>query len=580
MKKTSISLYLIIIVLHCFFLEGHAQQFSSRKQTAICNPLNLNYRFALFGRPAREGADPTIVLFKNKYYLFASKSGGYWSSVDLTNWSFITSTDLPWEDYAPTAVVIKDTLYFLASTAISQKRCIYKTANPDLGKWTVANPDFPIKMTDPDLFLDDDGRLYLFYGCSNKEPIYAVELDVQTLNPIGKTVDCFNSNMDVHGWERNGDYNTSTERPWMEGPWMNKYKGKYYLQYAAPGTEYRSYSDGLYIADSPLGPYKVADLNPFSYKPEGFIAGAGHGSTFQDKYGNFWHIATMSISINRPFERRLGLFPAFFDNEGTFYTYTAFGDFPHIIPQRPIQGPEDYQPSWMLFSFNKPVEVSSTFKDYGKEKATDENVRTWWSAETGAKGEWITVDLEHQHKIGAIQINFADVDSKIKGRHDSVYYAYMLEYSVDKKTWNTLTDKRTNRTDVPHDYIEFDTPVSARYIKLTNEHVPGGNFSISDLRVFGIGSGKLPQVVSSFSVIRDITDGRNVTLSWKKKKDAIGYNIRYGIQPDKLYLNYQVLNTDSVTIHSLNSQQAYYFTIDAFNENGITKGKKIVGIKY
>ena len=287
----------------------------------------------------------------------------------------------------------------------------------------------------------------------------------------------------------------------------------------------------------------------------------------------------MSISINRAFERRLGLFPAFFDKEGTFYTYTGFGDFPHRIPQRHIKDPEDYQPAWMLLSFNKPVEVSSSFKDYGKEKATDENVRTWWSAETGAKGEWIMVDLEQQHKISAIQINFADTEAKIKGRNDSVYYAYLLEYSADKKTWKTFVDKRTNRTDVPHDYIEFEAPISARYIRLTNEHVPGGNFSISDLRVFGKGNGKLPQIVSSFRAIRDIADGRIVTLTWKRNKDATGYNIRYGIQPDKLYLNYQVLNTDSVTIRSLRGQQAYYFSIDAFNENGITKGKKIISIK-
>ena len=235
MKLAYSSFFHILILFWCFllFTKVEAQQISPQQKTTTCNPLNLSYRFGLVGRPAREGADPTIVLFKNKYYLFVSKSGGYWSSMDLVNWSFITSTDLPWEDYAPTAVVIKDTLYFLASTALSKKSCIYKTTNPDSGEWTVANPNFPIKMTDPDLFYDDDGRLYLFYGCSNKEPIHAVELNVHTLNPIGKTVDCFNSNMEEFGWERNGDYNTSTERPWLEGSWMNKYKGKYYLQYAA-----------------------------------------------------------------------------------------------------------------------------------------------------------------------------------------------------------------------------------------------------------------------------------------------------------------------------------------------------------
>ena len=57
------------------------------------------------------------------------------------------------------------------------------------------------------------------------------------------------------------------------------------------------------------------------------------------------------------------------------------------------------------------------------------------------------------------------------------------------------------------------------------------------------------------------------------------YNIRYGTQKDKLYHNYQVLGADSLTIRSLNRLQQYYFTIDAFNENGIIKGVKNVMVK-
>jgi hypothetical protein len=67
-----------------------------------------------------------------------------------------------------------------------------------------------------------------------------------------------------------------------------------------------------------------------------------------------------------------------------------------------------------------------------------------------------------------------------------------------------------------------------------------------------------------------------VDLNWTKIPGAVGYNIRYGISKDKLYQNYQVLGTEQVTIRSLNAQQKYYFTIDAFNENGITKGTSII----
>lgn len=48
---------------------------------------------------------------------------------------------------------------------------------------------------------------------------------------------------------------------------MIKHDGKYYLQYAAPGTQFRTYGDGVYVGDSPLGPFRAMESNPFSFKP-------------------------------------------------------------------------------------------------------------------------------------------------------------------------------------------------------------------------------------------------------------------------------------------------------------------------
>jgi xylan 1,4-beta-xylosidase len=547
------------------------------KQTTICNPVNLSYRFCLDEPSRREAADPTMVTFKNEYYLFASKSGGYFHSADLIHWDLITTNDLPLEDYAPTAVVMNDTMYFMASKN-DPPVVIYKTGDPKSGHWQIANPSFPIGMIDPDLFVDKDGRLYFYYGCSNVNPIYGVELDVKTLNPIGKAVVLFNSNKSTYGWERSGDYNEKPANPWIEGAWMTKFKDRYYLQYAVPGTEFKSYCDGVYVSDKPLGPFKLASHNPVSAKPEGFIASAGHSSTFQDNYGNYWHISTMTISQKHMFERRLGLFPMFFDKDGGLYTYTGFGDFPFKIPAKKITGPEELFPAWMLLSYNKPVEVSSELPGHSKNFATDEEIRTFWSAQTGNQGEWITMDLQKECTINAIQINYAENETKILGRNPDIYYQYLLEYSTDKKTWKTLSDKTQNKTDVPHDYIELEKPVKARYIKLINYRVPDGTFALAGLRIFGNGGGKAPANVENLSLTRSETDRCVVKLNWTKAAGAIGYNIRYGTQKDKLYLNYQVLGNESLAIRSLNGLQKYYFTIDAFNENGITKGRKIIGL--
>ena len=572
--KNWITITIILSSVIILKVYGQSSNISKKsRQTTICNPVNLNYRFCLDKPSRREAADPTMVNYKNEYYLFASKSGGYWHSKDLISWDLITTKDLPLEDYAPTAVVWNDTIYFMAS---SEKPVIYKTGDPKSGKWQIANPAFPIGMIDPCLFFDDDGRLYFYYGCSNFNPIYTVELDPSTFNPIGKPKALFNSNKDEYGWERSGDYNDKPDNPWIEGSWMTKHDGKYYLQYAVPGTQFKSYCDGLYISDKPLGNYSLAPNNPCSSKPEGFIAGAGHSSTFQDKYGNYWHISTMTISQKHMFERRLGLFPMFFDKDGELYTYTGFGDFPFKIPNKKITDPDELSPHWMLLSYNKPVKVSSELPGHPKQYAADENIRNYWSAETGNKGEWISIDLEKECRINAVQINYAENETQIFGRNPEIYHQYLLEYSNDNITWHTLVDKTENKTDIPHDYVELQNPVKARFIRLTNYRVPGGTFAVAGLRVFGNAGGTVPSKIQNFNIIRSAADRCVVNLKWDKKEEAVGFNIRYGTEKNKLYHNYEVLGTDSVTIRSLNNLSKYYFTIDAFNENGINKGSKII----
>jgi len=577
MHKILKMIFVFVCMSYTFTLYSQNNGKYVSKQTTMCNPVNLSYRFCLDGNiPRREAADPTMVTFKGEFYLFASRSGGYFHSTDMINWDLITTDDLPLEDYAPTAVVMKDTLYFMASVSPTVK--IFKTADPKSGKWKLANPAFPIGMIDPDLFLDDDGRLYFYYGCSNVNPTQVVELDAKTLNPIGKPIPAIQSDKKNYGWERSGDYNEVGKSPWIEGSWMTKHNGKYYLQYAGPGTEFKSYSDAVYVSDKPLGPFKLAEHNPISYKPEGFIASAGHSSTYQDKYGNYWHVSSMTISVKHMFERRLGFFPTFFDKDGTMYVYTGFGDYPYKVPTKKISSPDELFPNWMLLSYNKPVEVSSELADHPKKYAANEDIRTYWSAKTGDKGEWISLDLEKVSTINAVQINYAENDATLKGRVPGIYYQYLLQYSNDNKTWKTLADKTQSKTDVPHDYIELTTPIKARYIRLTNYKVPSGTFAIAGLRVFGNGGGKVPALVDKLNVDRDQTDRCVVKLKWEKKSDAIGYNIRYGTSKDKLYHNYQVFGIDALTIRSLNTLQKYYFTIDAFNESGITKGTNITEV--
>ncbi|WP_163325394.1 family 43 glycosylhydrolase [Draconibacterium mangrovi] len=539
----------------------------------ICNPLDLSYRFQLDEPSRREAADPTVVLFQDEYYLFASKSGGYWYSSDMADWTFVETNEIPTEQYAPTALVLNDTMYFMASS-----NSIYKATDLKGGKWEMA-AKLPFGVTDPALFLDNDQRLYFYWGCSDKEPIYGVELDYQNnFQPVGERVALMHADTKNHGWEVPGDYNTLLDNaPWIEGAWMNKHDGKYYLQYAGPGTQFKSYSDGVYTSDHPLGPFTLAENNPFAYHPEGFATGAGHGSTFEDKYGNFWHIGTVTISQKHMFERRLAIYPAFFDEFRELYADTRFGDYPMIIPSEKVKSEDELFPGWMLLSYNKPVSVLTEVDSFPKENMTDEDIRTYWAAKSGSN-QWAVIDLEAESDVYAVQINFAEHGTNVYGRQPDFCYRYTVEASLDSMNWNTIIDRYHNETDNSHPYIQLKSKVNCRYLRITNFEVPSGNFALSGFRIFGLGHGEKPSSVSNLKVTRPSGNRRTAHLSWGKTTGAVGYQIRYGVAKNKLYKSYKVYNDNAVAINSLNANQSYFFAIESFNENGVSGTSSIIKV--
>jgi hypothetical protein len=563
--KRIIILFILITLLNFSFVTD--------KEKTFCNPMNLNYRFQTSSRNSyREAADPVITIYKGKYFLYASHSGGYWHSDDMLDWKFIPIKSLPIEDYAPDVITINDTTYYMGSAMV--KKNIYYTTNPLEDNWKPMEKTLPFPVWDPHFFRDDNGEIYLYWGCSDRDPIKVVQLD-NKMQPITEPKVVITHNPAEHGWENPGEFNEKAKNGYNEGSWMNKYNGKYYLQYASPGTEFKTYADGVYTSDSPTGPFNYETYSPFSYKPGGFIAGAGHSSTFQDKYGNYWHVSSMSISIRHMFERRLGLFPAYFDKDGVLRTFTAFGDYPTIVPVRKIDfEKESLFRGWMLLSYNKKATASSSIEKYPVKNAFDEDIRTWWSANTGNAGEWLSVQLDDEVTINAIQVNFADNEANLKPDSKDLHYCYRILASDDQKAWNVIVDKSNNTKDACHDYIELDKPIKAKYIKIENVKVPDGMFSVYDLRIFGIKNGKVPNEVTGSSVKRYEADNRRASVKWIKDKSATGYIVNYGTDINKLYTSIMIYDADSVRLTGLNKGAKYYFSIDAFNESGITRGTK------
>lgn len=555
----------------------------AQEHQTYCNPMNIDYgytpipNFSEWGRH-RATADPVIVNFKGDYYLFSTNQWGYWYSPDLSSWTFVRRNFLEpyhkgYDDLCAPAVWVQgDTLLAFGSTYTSSFP-IWMSTDPKAGKWTKAIDSLEIGGWDPAFFVDDDGALYMYNGSSNQYPLYGIRMNRKTFKPYGTRKEVLMLNQHRYGWHRFGEHMDNTFLdPFVEGAWMDKHNGKYYLQYGAPGTEFSGYADGVAVGNSPLGPFMHQSL-PLSYKPGGFARGAGHGATFKDNGGNYWHVSTIALSVKNNFERRIGMWPAGFDKDDVMYCNTAFGDYPHFLPSGDADHLKSRFTGWMLLNFNKPVTVSSTLGGYSANYAVDEKLQTYWSAATADKGEWIATDMGRVSTVKAVQINYADQDvaQEFLGKSQGVFHRYILYHSIDGRKWQVLVDKSKNSTDVPHDYIQLTQPVEARFIKLENISMPTGKFAISGLRVFGNGHGNVPDAVKQLIVLRTEKDPRSAWLKWSPVNNAYAYNIYMGTEPDKLYNCIMVHGENQYWLKSLDKDKHYYFAIEAINENGVSE---------
>jgi xylan 1,4-beta-xylosidase len=545
-----------------------AVQIKDRPMT-YCNPLTLP--------GVMRAGEPIVLIYKDDYYLFITGYRGYWVSPNMRDWSYIDAPNFP--GGVPGVATDGKILYACGMNSKS----LFSSTDPKGGVWTKAATLDSDRYGDADIFIDDDGRIYMYYGWSQLLPIQVVELDPKNgFKEKGKPAVCFFGDPENHGFERRRSEDVifpffnhrpyyPEEIPWIEGPWMIKHNGKYYLQYAAIGLEFLSYSHGIYVSDSPMGPFKYSEHSPLTFKTTGFAPGAGHGCTFHDKNGNLWTICMIPSYFGGRGGSELALFPTAVDTQGIMHSNTAFGDYPQFYPGIK-KGPVNNNFSgWMLLSNKKYVETSSALEGFEPKNAADENFMTFWSAQTGNPGEYMTVDLGKESTIYAIQMNFGrsfGMGMNPNAVKNTQQQSYTLQISNDNKSWTMLIDKSDNKEAIQHDYAELAEPVNARYVKLTNIFTPdSGKFAVKDLRIFGNPEAAKFTKVRNVKVVRSQEDRRNATLLWEPVKGAAGYVVRYGIDRGKLYNNYMVYDANTLTIHSLNKNPEYYFEVEAF-DNG------------
>ena len=565
---------------------------SAATPKTFCNPIDIDYALRPGKQPWRHGADPVIVLYCDRYWLFSTwDRPGYRVSDDLIHWTFVPfKGELADKAYTAAAVAeIDGQLYFTELGTKAKPSSLFHTTDPASGVWEKVR-DLP-SYADPCLFVDPpSGHVFMYHGLN--APIRGVELDRKTFAEIPGTETQLMPALDraakiEHGWEvctadnneaSPGGRGDKTFRPCREGSWMTFHDGKYFLQYASPGTTVAGYADGVLIGDSPLGPFTYSQHSPISAKRSGFITSAGHSCLFQDRYKNWWRATTMLVGVHNRFERRIGLFPAGFDRDNIPYTRTEIGDEPITIPDGPRDQAGDVSPGWWNLADGKRVRASSALEDHPPTAANDDEVRTWWSAKTGNAGEWLEIDLGHAATIHALQINFAEQDCNVAADLSSPG-RFLVFASDDGQNWKQCLDHSAAKFTSPHTYAAFNPPLSARFIRVANAAAAaGGKFAVRDVRAFGVADLQAPKAVAETTVERDTGDRRKAIVRWRESSGASAYLIRFGLDASHLNQHHLIRGgkMTSFTTYSLNAAAGYVFRVDALNDAGLTAAQSVV----
>ena len=364
---------------------------------------------------------------------------------------------------------------------------------------------------------------------------------------------------------------------------MTKVGGRYYLQYGAPGTEFNAYANGTYVGDKPLGPFEYAAYNPVAYKPGGFVTGAGHGSTFQEA------TATGGTPA-RPGSATTGLRAADRHVPGQVRRRRADGTpRPASATSRntsrrsKVEDTDSLFTGWMLLSYRKPASASSTMGEFAADGSPTKTRGPSGSPRAKRPGETLTVDLGRAKTVarGAGQLRRLQV-GPLRRRPESTPSS---PPAVARRP--ELAASRPNRgprRDRPNAYIELPRPVHARFIRYDHGHV--GARQSRDQRCARVRQCRRQAPVVPARVAAASSGSARCDDPLGEGAGAVGYNIRFGIRPDRLTLTHQLWADelgDGATLkkelRSLNSGVPYWVAVEAFNETGVSKLSRVVPVR-
>ena len=369
---------------------------------------------------------------------------------------------------------------------------------------------------DPDIFIDDDNQPYLYVPGRGVDGIYVVPLDPNDLSRwTDKPRHLFGFNRE-HTWERYGEMNEYSDVAWVEGPWMQKHNGTYYLQYSASGTQWKTYAEGYYTAKNPTGPFTYAPNNPLLRKTEGLVTGTAHGSVAEGPDGQLWQFYTIVLS-NPPGGRRIGMDPVAFDKDGNMSVRVT--DTPQWAPGVVADPARRGDSGSIPVSINKARAMNTQTKFSSEQPgrsaayAVDNSSGTWWEPSPDDARPTLTLDLGPATRFDVVQLFTIDSvrlmftgGGRIGGRGGAAAanaaapttppaptaFQYQIEVSTDGTTFTPALDQSAN-TIVRNTIFAEIPPTRCRFVRLTMLNWPRTTpLGVIEFTVFGKPAGSLP----------------------------------------------------------------------------------------
>ena len=305
--------------------------------------------------------DPSICRVGNDYYLVTSTFGFYpglpvYHSLDFVNWELIG-----YGIHSPKQLALReekhDVLNLFAAT-IRHHNGVFYIINTNVGKHdgdrnfviTATNPAGPwsdaiyienAPHIDPDLFFDDDGKVY-YSGNGLPENrtydrgrnIWAQEIDPKTWKMVGEPVDIIDC-VDYYNGARLCNMDNSFLHN-MEAPHIYKKDGMYYLLIAHGGTEW-NHAVSIWKSDQVFGPYEMNPANPIltmrDYPHDNYLHASGHGDLVQTQNNEWWMVCLASRPYGGEYTnlgRETCLVPV--DWSGTWPIVNPLGPVGRVLP--------------------------------------------------------------------------------------------------------------------------------------------------------------------------------------------------------------------------------------------------------